>query len=317
MLRLLGVDGVDAEEVPIPNRVVEALQACGKPGPRRRRLDGQRPGRGRAERRRSRRAAPDPRRAAAQAEHPRWREAIAPHVEAALERIPPTVRSASAGSRRIRRTRYRSSTRSSRRATSTRTSSRRDAAARAGAQCIAVIRSTAQSLLDHVPLRRDDLGVRRDLRHAGELPSHARRARRHRARARPLRPPRQLLLGPLHARDRGHGRPRAAGHDAQRRALRHHLPRHQSAAHAHRPELLPPHQRRRRRRHQHRRGQLPDDRRRRRAGPRRPRLAVHQRAAGEGRGPRGLADRPRTRVRDRPRAGGRPALRDRAGGGRA
>src|SRR5262245_55279485 len=30
VLRLLGVDGVDAEEVPIPNRVVESLQSCGK-----------------------------------------------------------------------------------------------------------------------------------------------------------------------------------------------------------------------------------------------------------------------------------------------
>ena len=32
VLRLLGVNGVDAGEVPIPNRVVEALHACGKLG---------------------------------------------------------------------------------------------------------------------------------------------------------------------------------------------------------------------------------------------------------------------------------------------
>src|SRR5262245_17934117 len=32
VLRLLGVDGVDAEEVPVPNRLVEVLQACGKLG---------------------------------------------------------------------------------------------------------------------------------------------------------------------------------------------------------------------------------------------------------------------------------------------
>jgi len=32
VLRLLGVDGVDADDVPIPNRVVESLQASGKLG---------------------------------------------------------------------------------------------------------------------------------------------------------------------------------------------------------------------------------------------------------------------------------------------
>jgi len=30
VLRLFGVDGVDADDVPIPNRVIESLQACGK-----------------------------------------------------------------------------------------------------------------------------------------------------------------------------------------------------------------------------------------------------------------------------------------------
>ncbi len=111
------------------------------------------------------------------------------------------------------------------------------------------------------------------------------------------------------------GAARAARHDAERRPLRHHLPRHQSAADPDRPELLAAHQSRV-------------------AGvvintgednylttadaveqaPGRPRLAVHQRASGEGRRPRGLADRPRPRLRDRPFARGRPALRDRAGG---
>src|SRR5262245_43781380 len=32
VLRLLGVDGVDADEVPVPNRVVDALQASEKLG---------------------------------------------------------------------------------------------------------------------------------------------------------------------------------------------------------------------------------------------------------------------------------------------
>ncbi len=63
------------------------------------------------------------------------------------------------------------------------------AAARAGADVIAVIRTTAQSLLDYVPLRRDDRGLRRHLRDAGELPPHARRPRRGRRGARPLHPP--------------------------------------------------------------------------------------------------------------------------------
>ena len=46
--------------------------------------------------------------------------------------------------------------------------------ARAGADIVAVIRATAQSLLDYVPARRDDRGLRRHLRHAGELQDHPR-----------------------------------------------------------------------------------------------------------------------------------------------
>ena len=118
-----------------------------------------------------------------------------------------------------------------------------EAAARAGAQCIAVIRSTAQSLLDHVPYGATTAGFGGTFatQENFRLMRAALDARR--ARDRPLRAPRELLLGPLHARDRGDGRARAARHDAERRALRHHLPRHQSAAHADRPELLAPHQR--------------------------------------------------------------------------
>ena len=162
-------------------------------------------------------------------------------------------------------------------------------------------------------LRGDDLGLRRDVRHAGELPAHARGARRPRARDRALRPPRQLLLGPLHAGDRRHGRPRTPGHDVERRPLRNHLPRHQSAADPDRPELLAPHQRGRGGRDQHGRGQLPDHGRRGRTGAGRARVPVHQRASGTQRRARGLADRARPRLRDRSDARGRSALRDRAG----
>ena len=93
----------------------------------------------------------DPTRGRALPEHPLWREAIAPLVDATLARI--------RGNRAERERRlaahppdelpllyaivatgniYEDVVQA-------------DAAARAGAQCIAVIRSTAQSLLDHVP----------------------------------------------------------------------------------------------------------------------------------------------------------------------
>ena len=81
-------------------------------------------------------------------------------------------------------------------------------------------------------------GLRRHLRHAGELPPHAGRARRREQGARPLRPADQLRLGPVHARDRGAGRARAARHDAQRLDVRDPLPRHQPDPHLRRPALL-------------------------------------------------------------------------------
>ena len=81
VLRLLGVDGVDAEEVPIPNRAVESLAAAGKLS------------RGIAV----------------------WMGSAFAHGSAGVNEAATRL------------------------------------ADRAGAQCIAVIRSTAQSLLDHVP----------------------------------------------------------------------------------------------------------------------------------------------------------------------
>ncbi len=151
VLRLLGVDGVDAEEVPIPNRVVEALHACGK-------LDrgaavwmGSALAAGAPGVAEAASALSDPRRAAAQGEHPRWREAVAPHVEASLKRIRQNR------AERERRTASHPPEETPLLYAIVATGNihedvvQADAAARAGAQCIAVIRSTAQSLLDHVP----------------------------------------------------------------------------------------------------------------------------------------------------------------------
>ena len=136
------------------------------------------------------------------------------------------------------------------------------AAAREGADVIAVIRSTGQSLLDYVPEGADARGLRRHLRHPGELPADAGRARRDQRGARPLRPADQLRLRPVHAGDRHAGRARAARHDAQRLDVRDPLPRHQPGAHLRRPALQPAGARPRRDHHQHRRGQLPHHRRR-------------------------------------------------------
>src|SRR5262249_52981546 len=84
VVRLLGVDGVDADEVPIPNRIVDSLQKTG------RRSRGAAVGRASAMAAGANDPADAARRltdAAAVPEHPRWREAIAPHVERGLARI--------------------------------------------------------------------------------------------------------------------------------------------------------------------------------------------------------------------------------------
>jgi beta-lysine 5,6-aminomutase alpha subunit len=151
VLRLLGVDGVDADDVPIPNRVVASLQEAGRLSPGAAVWMGSALAGGAGGVAEAAQLLSDPRRAAALPEHPAWRDAVAPLVEATLERI-----------RRNRAERER------------RIAAhppeelpllyaivatgnihedvvQADAAARAGAQCIAVIRSTAQSLLDHVP----------------------------------------------------------------------------------------------------------------------------------------------------------------------
>ena len=151
VLRLLGVDGVDADEVPLPNRAVESLAAAGKL-PR-----GAAVWMGSALAQSSRTVADAAARlsdradAAALAEHPRWRDALLPHVERGLERI--------RGNRSDRERRMASHPPDALPLLYAIVATgnihedlvQAQAAARAGAQCIAVIRSTAQSLLDHVP----------------------------------------------------------------------------------------------------------------------------------------------------------------------
>ena len=186
------------------------------------------------------------------------------------------------------------------------------AAAREGADVIAVIRSTGQSLLDFVPegaTREGFAGTYatqenfRLMRAALDETSRG---------ARPLRPAHQLRLRPVHARDRHPGRPRAARHDAQRLDVRDPLPRHQPDPHLRRPAVQPPGPRPRRDHHQHRRGQLPHHRRRRRGRAHGHHQPAAQRVLRQGGRARGLAARPRPRVRDRPRRAGLVPARARA-----
>ena len=191
------------------------------------------------------------------------------------------------------------------------------AAAQAGADIIAVIRSTAQSLLDYVPHGATTEGYGgtyatqenfRIMREA--LDDESRRLEA-------LRDAHQLLVRAVHGRDRLRGGLGAARHAAQRRDVRHPLPRHQHEADALRPVLLPPHQRLRRHHHQHRRGQLHHHRRRRRGRAHGHRQPVHQRVVRPPRRPAGPAHRPRPQLRDRPAPGGHAGSRDGPGPARA
>ena len=182
------------------------------------------------------------------------------------------------------------------------------AAAREGADVIAVIRSTGQSLLDYVPE-----GATRE----GYAGTYATQENFRLMRAAldevskelgPLRPADQLRVRAVHARDRRAGRARAAGHDAQRLDVRDPLPRHQPGPDLRRPAVLPAGARPGRDHHQHRRGQLPHHRRRGRRGAHRHRVPAAQRVLRQGGRAPGLAARAGARVRDQPgRAGLVPA----------
>ena len=151
VLRLLGVDGVDAEEVPIPNRAVDALAAAGKLARGAAVWLGSALAQGAGGVADAAPPSVGPEGAAAVSEHPRWRDALPPHVERGLERI--------RGNRAERERRLASHPPDELPLLYAIVATgnihedvvQAQAAARAGAQCIAVIRSTAQSLLDHVP----------------------------------------------------------------------------------------------------------------------------------------------------------------------
>ena len=151
VLRLLGVDGVDADDVPIPNRVVDALAAAGRLGRGAAVWLGSALAAGANDASEAAARLSDPSEARAIPENPRWRETLGPLVEKTLGRI---------GAHRARRERSLASHPPDELpllyaivATGNIHEDviQAEAAARAGAQCIAVIRSTAQSLLDHVP----------------------------------------------------------------------------------------------------------------------------------------------------------------------
>ena len=88
---------------------------------------------------------------------------------------------------------------------------------------------------------------------------------------------------------------RAARHAAERRDVRHPLPRHQHEAHALRPAPVARHLRPRRDRHPHRRGQLHHHRRRGRGRPHRHRVAVREPLVRAARRAPRSARRPRPR----------------------
>jgi beta-lysine 5,6-aminomutase alpha subunit len=151
VLRLLGVDGVDENEVPVPNRVVASLREAGRLARGAAVWMGSALAAGAPDAAAAAALLSDPARARSLPEHPRWRDAIAPLVEATLVRI--------RGNRaeRARRLAAHPPDELPLLYAIVATGNihedvvQADAAARAGAQCIAVIRSTAQSLLDHVP----------------------------------------------------------------------------------------------------------------------------------------------------------------------
>ena len=173
------------------------------------------------------------------------------------------------------------------------------AVAQAGGDIVAVIRSTAQSLLDYVPYGPTTEGYGGTFATQANFRIMREALDEWSARERPLRATVELLLGPVHAGDRGDGRDRGLRQHGQRRAVRDPVPRHQPCARPDRPARLAHGQRLLRRRDQHRRGQLPAHRRRDRSGAVGDGLAVHQPPARARLGRARRADRARRRVRDR------------------
>lgn len=151
VLRLLGVEGVDENDVPIVNRAVATLQSAGRLSRGSAVWMGSLLARGVADVREAARLLSDPGEAQTVTLHPRWREAVTPFVEQGVSRI------ANNRAERERRISLHPAEEVPLLYAIVATGNiyedivQAQAAARAGAQCIAVIRSTAQSLLDHVP----------------------------------------------------------------------------------------------------------------------------------------------------------------------
>ena len=151
VLRLLGVDGVDDQEAPWSNRVVDALVESDRLSRGAAVWLGSALAAGAAGVSDAARRLASPAEARRIPEHPGWREALAPLVRATLARI------AANRSERERRLASHPPDELPLLYAIVATGNihedviQAEAAARAGAQCIAVIRSTAQSLLDHVP----------------------------------------------------------------------------------------------------------------------------------------------------------------------
>ena len=182
--RLLGVDGANELDVPLPNVLVDHVRDRGELGRGHRLLAGQRAARaGRRARAQQIAEAVDrgeldlcelPR-----AEDGEIRERILARVRAALcARSPRRM-----DERRALRERLGESPPPLRYVLTATGNVYEDvvhglAVAEAGGDIVAVIRSTAQSLLDYVPYGPTTEGYRRHVRHAGQLPDHARGARR-------------------------------------------------------------------------------------------------------------------------------------------
>jgi beta-lysine 5,6-aminomutase alpha subunit len=151
VLRLLGVDGVDERDVPLPNRVVDTLAETKRLSRGAAVWFGSAIAAGEADARSAARRLCEPSEVRSLSEHPRWREALAPFVAGATGRI------RQGRSERERRLAAHPPEELPLLYAIVATGNiyedivQAEAAARAGAQCIAVIRSTAQSLLDHVP----------------------------------------------------------------------------------------------------------------------------------------------------------------------
>ena len=188
------------------------------------------------------------------------------------------------------------------------------AAAHAGADIVAVIRATAQSLLDYVPHGATTEGYGgtfatqenfRIIRRATDEATH---------RVRSLHPADELLVRASAWRRSPGWRPSSGSTCCSTTRCTGSSSATSTCA---APSSTSTSSRRfiarARDRHQHRRGQLPDDRRRRREGPHRPREPVHQRGVRQARRPARGADGARTRIRDQPVDRGQLPARARAG----